>query len=107
MSSFPQGCLDITSFMRYKGRGDLLFRVGLPMEATMKMKFPLALSLLAGLAFMFTATVSVPPAEAQRGVTSGYCRVGTCAKSGGPWAKKVWKCSAKNCRGSGARAQEK
>jgi len=92
--------------MRYKEHGDLLFRAGLPMEATMRMKFPLAL-LLAGLAFFFTATVSVPPAEAQRRVTSGYCPIGTCAKDGGPRAAHTKNCAARNCRGGGAKAQEK
>ena len=71
----------------------------------MKLTFALALLLAA---FTFTATIAVPtPAQAQRGVKSGYCPVGTCSENGGPWAKKVRKCAAKNCRGAGARAQEK
>ena len=94
--------VDMTPFTRYKERGDLLFRVGLPMEATMRMKFAL---LLAGLAFFFTATVSVPPAEAQRRVTSGYCPIGTCAKDGGPRAAHTKNCAARNCSGNGSRAQ--
>lgn len=60
-------------------------------------KFLIATGACAALAFMLA---SVPDAAyAQRGIKSGYCPDGTCAKNGGPRARNVANRAASNCRG--------
>ena len=58
---------------------------------------------LACVIVIVSLTVPTKYAEAQSSrrdicVNGGRCPVGTCAKFGGGWACKVWKCSASNCR---------
>jgi len=57
-----------------------------------------------GLSVAIMLTLATPPVFAQTstqgrmGGSSGFCPKGSCAPSGGPYAKNVSKCSPKHCK---------
>ena len=61
-------------------------------------------ALVMGLAVALMLTLSTPPVFAQitshghGAATGGYCPKGSCAPSGGPYARNVSKCSPAHCK---------
>jgi hypothetical protein len=57
-----------------------------------------------GLAVAVMLTLATPPVQggirgpAHNSATGGFCPQGSCAPSGGPYAKNVAKCSPAHCR---------